>query len=338
MANYRTVNMQFWTDAKVADDFSRDEKYFFLYLLTNPHTNMAGCYEITVKQMAIETDLSKDEIAAALTSLEQKHGVVKYSHETKELLLLNWYKYSWTTSIKFRTALREEILSIKNAEYKKYVIAKFNAASDTVSIPYPKTENSGGYGSDIITKPNQTKPNITETETAATRVRAREATPLPADAFESEIQLEESEQLFDDVLKSFTSSGVFLAGSSMDELRGYFNYGMDPEVLAEAAKRAADAGIPTWKYTKGILKSWVKSKVFTIEDVRREDASHERKKAAAIAEKEKARGKPSHQQATSSSSAPLYDPGPDFTGCIAPGEDAANWKPKGCRLNGSENL
>ena len=105
---------------------------------------------------------------------------------------------------------------------------------------------------------------------------------------------------------------------------------MDTELLVEeAAKRAADAGKSTWQYTRGILQSWVRAKVLTAEDVRREDASYERRKIAAIAEKEKARGKPAYQQATASSSAPIYDPGLDIVGCITPGEDAANWKPRG---------
>ena len=112
-----------------------------------------------------------------------------------------------------------------------------------------------------------------------------------AAAFESEISQEENDQLFTEVVKSFTSCGVFLAGSSLEELKGYQDFGMEPEVLAEAAKRAADAGKATWKYTRGILQSWAKSNVLTLEDVRREDASYSRKKAAAVAAKGK-QGKP----------------------------------------------
>ena len=42
MAIYRNVHISFWTDAKVADEMTPEDKYFFLYLLTNPHGNILG--------------------------------------------------------------------------------------------------------------------------------------------------------------------------------------------------------------------------------------------------------------------------------------------------------
>ena len=57
MAIYRNVQTSFWTDVKIADDFNPEDRYFYLYLFTNPHTNLCGCYEVSVRillQRAIE--------------------------------------------------------------------------------------------------------------------------------------------------------------------------------------------------------------------------------------------------------------------------------------------
>ena len=54
MATYRQIYISFWSDTKVCDDFSPEDKYFYIYLLTNPHTNICGCYEISSSQMAQE--------------------------------------------------------------------------------------------------------------------------------------------------------------------------------------------------------------------------------------------------------------------------------------------
>ena len=54
MASYRSVYTTFWTDTKVSDDFTPEDKYFMLYCLTNNYTNLCGCYEISIKQMAID--------------------------------------------------------------------------------------------------------------------------------------------------------------------------------------------------------------------------------------------------------------------------------------------
>ena len=135
MAIYRNIQMAFWTDIKVVDDFTPEDKFFYLYLLTNPHTNLCGCYEISVKQMADETGYSRDTIEKLLKRFAEVHKVAYYSQDTKELLVINWHKYNWTASEKFRKPLLKEINSVKNNNFKNYLLDLFNGI-DTVSIPY----------------------------------------------------------------------------------------------------------------------------------------------------------------------------------------------------------
>ena len=60
MATYRQIYISFWSDTKVCDDFSPEDKYFYIYLLTNPHTNICGCYEISSSQMAQELGYNEE--------------------------------------------------------------------------------------------------------------------------------------------------------------------------------------------------------------------------------------------------------------------------------------
>lgn len=135
MAIYRNVQMAFWSDTKIADDFTAKEKYLYLYLLTNPHSNLCGCYEISIGQMALETAIEKKEITELITRLQDAHKVILFSKDTKEVLLLNHHKYNWTSSEKFRKPLEKEINSVKNEGFKAYLLDLFNGI-DTVSIPY----------------------------------------------------------------------------------------------------------------------------------------------------------------------------------------------------------
>ena len=139
MAKYRNVHMSFWTDSKVADEFSPEDKYFYLYLLTNPLTTLTGCYEISKKQMSIDTGYSRETVDKLIERLDRVHGVIKYSPTTKEILILHWGKYNWTTSPKLRHCVEEQLKIIKDASFKNYVEGLFTG--DTVSIPYQ-------YGSD----------------------------------------------------------------------------------------------------------------------------------------------------------------------------------------------
>ncbi len=122
MAIYRTVQLSFWTDTKVEEDFTPEDKYFYLYLFTNPHTNLSGCYELGLKQAARETGYSAETIERLIERFENVHNIIVYSKETKEILLLNWHKYNWTKSGDFMKGLDKHIEKIKNSEFKQYLL------------------------------------------------------------------------------------------------------------------------------------------------------------------------------------------------------------------------
>lgn len=136
MASYRQVYMSFWSDPKVDDDFTPEDKYFYLYLLTNPHTNICGCYEISTRQMERETGYNRDTLRRLLERMEGEHGVVRYDASTKEVLLVNWYKYNWTKSEKLVRGVSEVAQSIKSTQFRDYIFSRLNQLAEGVSIPY----------------------------------------------------------------------------------------------------------------------------------------------------------------------------------------------------------
>lgn len=140
MAIYRNIRISFWTDTKVSDDFTPEDKYFYLYLLTNPHTNLCGCYEISFKQAALETGYDVTAIRSLIRRFEQVHKVLRFSEDTREVLILNWHKFNWTSSEKFRKPLKGEIDQVKDSSFREYLHDLY-IGKDTVSIPYI-------YGSD----------------------------------------------------------------------------------------------------------------------------------------------------------------------------------------------
>lgn len=118
MAIYRKVNINFWSDEKIIDDFTPEDRYFMLYLMTNPQTNQIGCYHITIKQMEFETGYNKETIIKLIARFEKILKVIKYSEETKEILILNWHKYNWSNSPKVLACINKEFKTIKNKEFR----------------------------------------------------------------------------------------------------------------------------------------------------------------------------------------------------------------------------
>ena len=136
MAN-RFIESDMWNDSKFADDFTPEEKYFWLMLLTTRYGNLTGCFEFSIKQMAKESGYNVEIIEKLIVALIKKHKVIDYDYDTKEILILNWHKYNWTKSPKFEVSLKKYANEIKSEKFRNHVIASYKQyTSDTVSIPY----------------------------------------------------------------------------------------------------------------------------------------------------------------------------------------------------------
>ena len=139
MAVYRKVHLSFWTDPKVDDEFTPEDKYFYLYLLTNPHTNICGCYELGEKQCSRETGYNTETISRLIGRFQNVHDVIRYDSTTKEVLILNWYKYNWTKSEDLLKNVRTVASYIKSDVFKDYVLSLLEDSPNTVPTlsPHP---------------------------------------------------------------------------------------------------------------------------------------------------------------------------------------------------------
>lgn len=126
MAIFRSVKTEFWTDIKVEEEFTPEDRYFYLYLFTNPHTNLCGCYKLGKQQAANQMGYSKETVEKLIFRFESVHEVIDYCTDTNEVYIKNWSKHTWTSSSKFLGPLRKEILEVKNEEFRRELGAKFD--------------------------------------------------------------------------------------------------------------------------------------------------------------------------------------------------------------------
>lgn len=140
MATYRVVQLSFWTDRKVEDEFTAQDKYFYLFLLTNPYTNLCGCYELSPKQMSHYTGYNETEISNLIQRMSNLYRVCKYSVDTNEILLLNWHRYNWSKSEKMLAGVYNQAKSIKSAEFRAYIMQMLVKYGYSVDEEYTKFE------------------------------------------------------------------------------------------------------------------------------------------------------------------------------------------------------
>ena len=89
----RVMDSDFWVDPKV-DDFSPEDKYFMMYLLTNPFSSLLGIYEISIKQAAFHLGYTQDTIHVLLDRFENKYHMILYSPETSEIAIKNFLRHT----------------------------------------------------------------------------------------------------------------------------------------------------------------------------------------------------------------------------------------------------
>lgn len=242
MAIYRNVNITFWTDTKVSDDFSPEDKYFMLYCLTNNYTNLCGCYEISIKQMARDTGYNEETIEKLLERFKNIHKVIFYNKENKELLIKNWYKYNWTKSEKLDKPLLKEIENIKTFEFKRIVADEYNKR-DTVSIPYTVTD----------TYPIDTTVTASVSDTVS-----------------------ETDSEIAEITKCYEENIGLITSATAEVLFDYLK-DMNKDLIIKAIKIASISNKRSCKYIQGILNDWNRKGIKTLLDAENEQNNFKNK-------------------------------------------------------------
>ena len=131
MAVYRQVHISFWQDPDMLE-LTPEQKYFYLYLMTNSKTTQAGCYEISKRVVQLETGYNVETVEKLINFFVES-GKIRYDAGTREILLLNWYKHNNSKSPRVKTCVENEIIQIKNKQFKKYCIDTLLNSIDTLT-------------------------------------------------------------------------------------------------------------------------------------------------------------------------------------------------------------
>ena len=160
MAVYRHIHIDYWQDGFVLD-LTPEEKYFYIYLMTNSKTSQCGIYELPKRIIETETGYNRETVDKLLNRFVE-YKKIKYCKETGEIFLINWLKHNKISSPKVKKCVYTELKKIKSIdminlflnECNKYGYTldeseiKINMGMDRVSIPIPQVENNfeHGYG------------------------------------------------------------------------------------------------------------------------------------------------------------------------------------------------
>lgn len=135
----RLIDTELWNNEQIVEEFTCDDKYFWLYLLTSPHGSICGVMRYSPSIIGRDMGLHKDTIENLVYRFENNYKLIFVDKETKELLILNWYKWNWSTSGKLLQSVLNSKETIKSAFIQELVQERIDfvtGKTDRVSIPY----------------------------------------------------------------------------------------------------------------------------------------------------------------------------------------------------------
>ena len=119
MAAFRKISVTFWSDSFVGE-LTPEQKYFYLYLMTNDKTTQCGIYETSIRKICFDTGYNSETVHKLLDFFEQKNKI-RFSRETNEIALLNWVKFNDSNSPKVLACVEKELKQVKNRVLIQYL-------------------------------------------------------------------------------------------------------------------------------------------------------------------------------------------------------------------------
>ncbi|WJQ12785.1 DnaD domain protein [Geobacillus stearothermophilus] len=252
MAKYRQIHVNFWQDSFVLD-LTPEEKYFYLYLMTNSKTSQCGIYELPKKVIEMETGYNRETVDKLLQRFID-YGKIKYNEATKEIFILNWAKYNMINSSKVMVCIKKELEQVKTPEFVMEFISrcqKLGYKTDTISIPYP-------YGIDTVS-----------IDYGEEKEQEQEK--------EKEEEKEQQHNNVDDDAVKFYERNFGLVNDFIREKIVHWCEDLSDPVVIEAMKRALTNQKP-FGYAEGIMRNWASRNVKTLDDVYALDVEFENQK------------------------------------------------------------
>jgi hypothetical protein len=112
MAVYRQIQTSFWQDEFVLN-LTPEEKYFYLFLLTNSKTRQCGIYQLPMPIIIVETGYNQETVEKLIHRFID-YGKIIYSLKTREIGLVNWPKYNSMESPKTKACVLKELKDVKD--------------------------------------------------------------------------------------------------------------------------------------------------------------------------------------------------------------------------------
>lgn len=132
MEVFTKVERGYWQDEFILE-LTPEQKFFYLYLMTNNKVNTLGAYVFPLTMSTVELGYNKETVLKLLDHFAQA-GKIIWDESTKEVFLLNWPKRNWNRKTATLRALKKDFDALKSPMLREKISALLSAFSDGEAI------------------------------------------------------------------------------------------------------------------------------------------------------------------------------------------------------------
>lgn len=240
MAKYRQVHTTFWDDGFVLD-LTPEEKYFYLYLMTNGNTTQCGIYELPYRVIEMHTGYNRETVLKLLQRFVD-YKKITYNEATKEIMIHNWSRYNFINSPKVKKCIEKELEAVKHKGFvKEYAesLIRYGYGIDGLSIDLGEEEEK-----------EQEQEREEEQEQQEEKIKS-------SVAVENEIT----------PIEFYEKNGFGAITPHVGEKVNAWIDDLSESLVLHAMKIAIENGALRWNYVESILKNWSTQKISSVEEV-----------------------------------------------------------------------
>lgn len=144
MEVFTKVERGYWQDEFILE-LTPEQKFFYLYLMTNNKMNTLGAYVFPLTMSTVELGYNKETVLKLLDHFAQV-GKIIWDETTKEVFLLNWPKRNWNRKTATLRALKKDFDALKSPMLREKISAMLSAFIDGEEVIDDTEEQKGTNG------------------------------------------------------------------------------------------------------------------------------------------------------------------------------------------------
>lgn len=260
MAVFRQVHIDFWQDGFVLD-LTPEEKYFYLYLMTNSKTTQCGVYELPRRIIETETGYNRETVEKLLDRFEGYKKIV-YDKSSNEIFINNWVKYNKIVSPKVKKCVEKELKEIKSQTLINLFLNECNKYGYSIDTPIKKVDNYLNTVSIPMTKTERNLDNHYGEEKEKQKEKEEEK------YINKDVGIDMCVK--EDVSKyaKLYEQNIGLINGIVAEWLIEISETIDIRLFKRAIEIATDNGRCNKGYVNGIIKQWIEKNIKTFEDLK----------------------------------------------------------------------